>query len=197
VDARTGPGGEAAGSVFEEGISGREVSANPRSSPLPSPAVVLSPELELLASTLPALAGLALSKRSFSVCGAFGGHSWNASTRAAKTTVPKTPVASQTVSRLNLLIVSLFTGAICRIDTVDFLTEYPGFSTQVTPLKNESGSHAISRRPVDARVRLLAPTGLYWSALRCCSENQYWVPPSPRPVRAIAPDSLPWGEYHF
>jgi hypothetical protein len=108
----TGPGGEAAGSMFEEGISGREVSANPRSSPLPSPAVVLSPELELLDSTLPALAGLALSKRSFSVCGAFGRHSWNASTRAAKTTVPKTPVASQTVSRLNLLIVSLFTEAI-------------------------------------------------------------------------------------
>jgi hypothetical protein len=31
------------------------------------------------------------------------------STRAAKTTVPKTPVASQTVSRLNLLIVSIVT----------------------------------------------------------------------------------------
>ena len=109
-DARTRPGGEAAGSMFEEGISGREVSANPSSSPLPSPAVFLSPELELLASTLRALEGLALSKRSFSVCGAFGWHSWNASTRAEKATVPKTPVASQIVLRLNLLIVSLFTG---------------------------------------------------------------------------------------
>ena len=32
--------------------------------------------------------------------------------RAAKTTVPKTPVASHKVSRLNLLIVSLVTGAL-------------------------------------------------------------------------------------
>ena len=153
-----GTEGEAAGSMFEEGISGREVSANPRSLPLPSPAVVLSPELELLASTLPALAGLALSTRSFSVCGAFGGHSWNASTRAAKTTVPKTPVASQTVSRLNLLIVSLFTGAICRIDTVDFLTGYPGFSTQVTPLKNESGrTRSRGAQLIQEFVYLLRP----------------------------------------
>jgi hypothetical protein len=53
--------------MFEEGISGREVSANPSSSPLPSPAVFLSPELELLASTLRALEGLAEQEVLFSL----------------------------------------------------------------------------------------------------------------------------------
>jgi hypothetical protein len=91
-------------------------------------------ELEL-ASTLPAPAGLAFSERSLSVCGAFGWHSWTANTKAAKTTVPKSPVASQTVSRLNLLIVA---GAIVYW-CLRFLTAYAGFSTQVTPLKRNRG----------------------------------------------------------
>ncbi len=63
----------------------------------------------VFATTLATVGGLAFSKRSRSTCVAFGWCSWTASTRAAKITVPKTPVASQTVSRLNLLIVSLVT----------------------------------------------------------------------------------------
>jgi hypothetical protein len=94
------------GSVCEERIPFAEASVIARSTLLPCPAIILSSEPELLASTLPALLGLRFGKSSRSAGLVFGWHSWITSTRAAKTTVPKTPAASQTVSRLNLLIVS-------------------------------------------------------------------------------------------
>ena len=103
-------GDVAAGSISEEGISCRGGSVNVGAMLLPGPEVTLPLELELFATTLATVAKLAFGKRSLSACVAFDWCSSTASMRAARTTAPRTPVASQAVSRLKLLITSPVNG---------------------------------------------------------------------------------------